>query len=307
MRPPYGGGTPGASLNARAEDGSVVASIDGDGAPRQLPRLDGAPGSEARNTSSPPAFGPSAGAEGPRRAVGDSSSSFSSSQLTEPSVADRPRPEGSLGNPARHVSADDGKEETRRRRRSERGLLRYVLWGVSELPRVRRCGKVPTGDTVVAMDNGGVAHFAGLQSCGSIWACPVCSAKIRNVRSEEIAGAAGKWDRDGNTVLMVTLTAPHDMGMALKPLLEVIAGSFRQVIAGRPWLRVKKQVGIVGTIRAVEVTHGENGWHPHLHVLVFVKGDPGAEGLAALTSIFVRSGVGQSSPPDTGLRLICMA
>jgi hypothetical protein len=48
-------------------------------------------------------------------------------------------------------------------------------------------------------------------------------------------------------------------------------------------LRVKEKARIVGTIRAVEVTHGENGWHPHLHVLVFLTGEPGAEGLAALT------------------------
>ena len=85
---------------------------------------------------------------------------------------------------------------------------------------------------------------------------------------------------------MVTFTAPHDLGMKLGPLLTTIADSFRAVISGRAWLKVKKQASIVGTIRSVEVTHGANGWHPHLHVLVFIEGNPGVEGLAAMVLHF---------------------
>lgn len=41
---------------------------------------------------------------------------------------------------------------------------------------------------------------------------------------------------------------------------------------GAPWTRAKQAVGYIGHIRALEVTYGRNGWHPHLHVLFFVKG-----------------------------------
>jgi hypothetical protein len=116
----------------------------------------------------------------------------------------------------------------------------------------------------------------------------VCSAKIRNHRAEEISAAAARWDLAGNAVYMVTLTAPHDLGMKLSALLPVIANGFRSVISGRAWLRVKARAHVVGTIRSVEITHGQNGWHPHLHVLVFIEGDPGADGLAAL-GLHVRS------------------
>jgi hypothetical protein len=34
---------------------------------------------------------------------------------------------------------------------------------------------------------------------------------------------------------------------------------------------------IVGSVRSLEVTYGENGWHPHHHVLLFIK--PGVVGL----------------------------
>lgn len=171
--------------------------------------------------------------------------------------------------------------DVRESRRHKRYAQREVLWRESSLERVRKCGRVSTGDVQIT-NNAGVAHYTGLTTCGSIWACPVCSAKIRNSRAEEISGAAARWDLAGNSVYMVTFTAPHDMGMKLSALLPVIAESFTAVISGRPWLRLKKQVGIVGTIRSVEITHGVNGWHPHLHVLVFVENDPGAAGLAAM-------------------------
>jgi hypothetical protein len=147
---------------------------------------------------------------------------------------------------------------------------------------------VPLGGDVAITNNAGVCHYSGLASCGSIWACPVCAAKIRNTRAEEISAAAARWDRAGNSVYMVTLTAPHDLGMKLAALLPVIADGFRSVISGRAWLRVKARAHVVGTIRSVEITHGQNGWHPHLHVLVFIEGDPGADGLAAL-DLHVRS------------------
>ena len=74
-------------------------------------------------------------------------------------------------------------------------------------------------DGLVAItSNAGVCHYAGLATCGSIWACPVCSAKIRNTRAEEISAAAARWDLAGNSVYMITLTAPHDLGMKLSAL-----------------------------------------------------------------------------------------
>jgi hypothetical protein len=133
---------------------------------------------------------------------------------------------------------------------------------------------------VAIKNQAGVCHYSGLASCGSIWACPVCSAKIRNTRAGEISAAVASWDLAGNSVYMVTLTMPHDFGMRLAALLPVIADGFRSVISGRAWLRIRKTLGIRGTIRSVEITRGINGWHPHLHVLVLIEGDPGARGLA---------------------------
>jgi hypothetical protein len=191
---------------------------------------------------------------------------------------------------AKHVSAllkPDA--DTRVSRRHVRHSQREVLWSESRIERVRKCGRVPVspGGFVTIKDNAGVAHYAGLATCGSIWACPVCSAKIRNHRSVEISTGAANWDRAGSAVYMITLTMPHDFGMPLAKLIPVIADSFRAIKQGRAWVRLRDSLGVVGTIRSMEVTHGANGWHPHLHVLFFLEGDPDAAKLADL-AIHVR-------------------
>jgi hypothetical protein len=186
---------------------------------------------------------------------------------------------------AKHVSGEflDATADTRVTRRHVRYAQRQVLWGESTIERVRKCGRTPVADgNVLVRINGGVSHYTGLATCGSIWACPCCSAKIRNRRAEDISAATARWDVAGNAVYMATFTAPHDLGMKLAPLLSVIADGFRAVISGRPWIKIKKRLGVVGTIRSMEITHGEHGWHPHLHVLVYVEGQLGAQGLADL-------------------------
>jgi hypothetical protein len=183
---------------------------------------------------------------------------------------------------AKYVSALLAEDaDLRQQRRHVRRAQRSVLWEKSRLERVRKCGRVPV-DQVTVRSNAGVAHFTGLATCGSIWACPVCSAKVRNGRAAEISEGAASWHLAGNTVLMVTLTFPHDMGMRLAKLLPLVADGFRSLISGRPWLRTRDQLGIVGTIRAVEVTHGDNGWHPHAQTLFFMEGDSDAERIVAL-------------------------
>jgi len=70
---------------------------------------------------------------------------------------------------------------------------------------------------------------------------------------------------------MFTLTLPHRVGMSLDVLYEVVGKGWRGVIGGRPWKRMKESFGIEGYIKSQETTVGLNGWHPHLHVLLFLK------------------------------------
>jgi len=71
---------------------------------------------------------------------------------------------------------------------------------------------------------------------------------------------------------MVTLTVAHGAGDALEELLEGVARSYSRLVSGAPWARFKGRVGMVGSVRALELTHSEkNGWHPHIHALFVVE------------------------------------
>jgi hypothetical protein len=202
---------------------------------------------------------------------------------------------------AKHLSHDLAADPPGRVfRRSCRYIRREVLWHESALPRVRKCGRVRASvDDIGMRDNAGVWHYTGLATCGSIWACPVCSAKIRHVRAREISEAAARWHDAGNTVVMVTLTFPHHQGLALARTFPVLAAGFGHLISGEAWAgrperyvppRPSKRGGmlpgrvypariglrdrtcVAGTIRSIEITYGANGWHPHAHALFFLRG-----------------------------------
>lgn len=144
--------------------------------------------------------------------------------------------------------------------------------------RVRKCGWVRLMNTVsVEVEReSGRGRYGGLMACGSIWACPVCSANIRHQRSLEIEQGALEWLRRGGALVMVTLTTRHHRGMPLDDLWQMVIDAFGHLRSGRPSQRLRHALGEVGYVRSLEVTTGRNGWHPHLHLLLFVKGDPEA-------------------------------
>lgn len=136
--------------------------------------------------------------------------------------------------------------------------------------RVRGCGSTLGSVTpaLLTADSGKVVQ-GGLAQCASVWACPVCSAKIQARRSLEIRTAI-EWAREkGYTVQLLTLTARHDRSDKLADLMPRMASAFADLKRGRAYRRVAKAAGVVGMIRAVEMTHGANhGWHVHYHIIV---------------------------------------
>lgn len=120
------------------------------------------------------------------------------------------------------------------------------------------------------------ASYRGLMKCASVWACPVCSAKITERRRAEISEAVAG---SPYHVVMVTLTVQHTRGDALVPLLDDLKAAYGHFFSGRPWRRLAAEFGVVGRIRSLEVTNGVNGWHPHIHVLLFLTGEVSQDAL----------------------------
>lgn len=124
----------------------------------------------------------------------------------------------------------------------------------------------------VHWSEGRPAHWSGLERCGSIWACPVCSAVIRHGRSEEIQTAADRWTETGGGVSMLTLTTRHRKSDPLADNLDLALECWRDMTKRRPWKRLAERLGLAGYIRSVEVTWGwANGWHPHIHGLLLTE------------------------------------
>ena len=70
--------------------------------------------------------------------------------------------------------------------------------------------------------------YKGLQTCGSVWACPVCAAKISERRRVELKTAIALHQAKGGQVLLATYTNPHHLG---DDLGEVLAGQARALSA----------------------------------------------------------------------------
>lgn len=115
------------------------------------------------------------------------------------------------------------------------------------------------------------ASYEGLQTCGSVWSCPCCSARISEIRRGELNRALS-WAREaGHSVQMVTLTARHGADDQLSDLLNQMKDALQRLRQHRTFKKLKKQ-GLIGTVTATEVTFGYNGWHVHFHILFIFSG-----------------------------------
>lgn len=149
--------------------------------------------------------------------------------------------------------------------------------------RQRNCGAVPVGDQVEIRIKDGSAYYCGLETCGSVWLCPVCSAKIHHRRADELREALTAWDTHGHAASLVTITVPHDLDDPLSKLVDAERAAWKRVTQGAAWQRLKNRLGIAGHIIALEFTWGdENGWHPHYHVLLLHDQELDANAIAAL-------------------------
>lgn len=112
------------------------------------------------------------------------------------------------------------------------------------------------------------AFYGNLAVCGSVWQCPVCAAKISELRKKELRCAVDGHLKTGQ-LAMLTLTFSHQKNDRLKETLAKFSKAVDRFRSGKRYARIMKKIGLVGTIRSFEITYGANGWHPHIHILMF--------------------------------------
>lgn len=168
---------------------------------------------------------------------------------------------------------DTGRRRRRRwlRRESVKRIARawkYKDGYRSVLQPTTHCGYA-VGEDVEIRVHRGRAFASGLKSCGKIWTCPTCSARIRARRQVELQAVAAAHVAAGGTLGMITLTIRHKKTMTIAETLDAVTESWKLVTNRSAWRSLR--ANCAGYVRALEITHGLNGWHPHLHVLLFLK------------------------------------
>lgn len=114
---------------------------------------------------------------------------------------------------------------------------------------------------------GSFAHYEGLQTCGSVWHCPCCGARISETRKDELNQLLAWARAQGYKIKMITLTARHGRDDDLSELLKAMKEAKQRFARHRTYRGIK--LHMVGSVTATEVTCGAaNGWHPHFHMIV---------------------------------------
>lgn len=196
-------------------------------------------------------------------------------------------------------------------RRVERFSLQSVARSILPDQRVSKCLRVPIGQSVNVKHNKVTDSFGyrNLETCASVWHCPVCASKISEKRRVDLASGISRWKDQGGSVLFLTLTVQHYICDTFKRSREGLAEAYGKLLNRPSGKKLLASMGVVGRIRALEVTYGSNGWHPHFHVLLFLKTPlPDALILMYQTALLdlwrnASTKVGLKLPNDHGLTL----
>jgi hypothetical protein len=159
----------------------------------------------------------------------------------------------------------------------ERYMLQSAARGLLPKSITAKCMRVKRSKELVQVwksNEHKKAHYVGLVTCGSVWCCPVCAAKISERRRIEVKQAMDAHKAAGGCVNLLTLTCPHQQKDNLVDLLGNQAKALNRFWSDRTTKAIFAEMGTVGQIRATEATHGRlspqnNGWHPHYHVMLF--------------------------------------
>lgn len=166
--------------------------------------------------------------------------------------------------------------------RQERYEMREFLHDVTTLKRVETCGRVSymMDGLVEVRYRDGAAGYHGVATCGSVWACPVCSAKIQSARRQEVQAVLDWAISQGLVLGFGTMTLRHNKNQPLAKLWGGLGECFKAVRTDRAvrnrrsWLMADLDTGVstMPYIRTQEVTYSyENGWHPHVHMVYFFR------------------------------------
>lgn len=115
------------------------------------------------------------------------------------------------------------------------------------------------------------ASIGRVQTCRSIWACPVCAPRLATEKGKEIQQAIAWGDANDLIPVMVTLTARHNYRMPLKSFKTAFKAAWSHFTNRRAWRAFKENFGVIHHVANREITYGKSGWHYHMHFLIWME------------------------------------
>jgi hypothetical protein len=152
-------------------------------------------------------------------------------------------------------------------------MLRHDLKEHERGPSVCGCGhaaydkdeKGARTEVTIHRNGKNRAWVSGVYRCKSNWLCPTCAPAIAKRRQHNVLRVVEATVERGGHFVMGLVTLSHSKKDRLSDLKKMLIDSFAAARRGAPWERTKATADIAGVLVAVEVTHGDHGWHIHIH------------------------------------------
>lgn len=160
----------------------------------------------------------------------------------------------------------------------ERGLAtKTVDNNITLNKRTYMCG-MPIRKNIQIDKSSNGTKVKGLIFCGNIWQCPVCRYIKLIKRRNEIKELNKQLINKGINIYFITLTPRHHKGDSLQYLLgssknkKGLLGSAAKLNEHKNLKKVFKKYNLIGSYKAIDITWSKkNGWHPHLHLLIYTE------------------------------------
>ena len=153
-----------------------------------------------------------------------------------------------------------------------RGLVKDIhrslsLCGVSVL----RVGSGNASLVVRESSSGLRADLEGTMSCKSAWACPVCAPRLANARAKALQPQVAAFMQRGFTAYLLTFTVRHKRNTPLDALLDKLGVAWRGLMQSRDYVQWRHGFPEKPEwSRGWDMTHGNHGWHPHMHMMLLL-------------------------------------
>lgn len=171
----------------------------------------------------------------------------------------------------RNPSVPDLDEHRRLTRRRETWRLKRAAEGLLRGSRVEHCHRSVTAGTVKVRAREGRVFYHDIAKCKSRWGCPLCAGAAVEKDQAKLRDALTIWKGQGGETYLLTFTIRHDVTMAVKPAVQGLLAAQSKMKSWRAYKAIMAAAGAAGSIASRECTFGQNGPHPHVHMLILAK------------------------------------